>query len=172
VIAELPDDAALLRAVRGLRGRGLTRLEAYTPCIVDGLDEALGRRWSSIAIATAAGGLGGAIGGYGLEWLLAAYLYPVHSGLRPPHMPLAFVPIGIEMGFLFGALVTFLAVLAAARLLSPWHPVFEVPGFESASRDGMWLAVDRSDPRFDAGEVASVIERAGGTTPSPFGDPS
>ncbi len=71
--------------------------------------------------------------------------------------------------FLFGAALTFIAVLAAARLLTPWHPVFDVPGFGSASRAGMWLAIDRDDPRFDALEIASLIARAGGDGVLSFG---
>nr|HEX4316791.1 DUF3341 domain-containing protein [Kofleriaceae bacterium] len=170
VIAELPDEAALLRAVTGLRARGLSKLEAYTPCLIDGLDDALGHRRSNLAAATAVGAVCGAAGGYGLEWLLNGYLYPVQSGGRPPHMPLAFVPIGIEMGFLFGALATVIAVLVVGKLVKLWEPVCEVPGFGSATRAGMWIAVAADDARFDEAVIAEVLERSGGGALERFGD--
>lgn len=170
VIAELPDEPSLLRAVRGLRARGLSRLEAYTPCMIDGLDEALGRRRSNLAAATAVGAMFGAGGGYFLEWLLNAYLYPINSGGRPPHMPLAYVPIGIEMGFLFGGFATFFAVLIVGRLVKLWEPVCDTPGFASATRSGMWVAISDDDPRFDAAVIAEVVERAGGGRIERFGD--
>ena len=169
VIAELPGEQALVRAVGKVRGRGWTRLEAYTPYHVEGLEEALGKRRSPLAIATAAGALVGAIGAYLLQWFLVAYLYPVDSGGRPPHMPLAYVPITIEMGFLFGGFASFFGVLFAARLVKLWEPVDDVPGFASATRDGFWLAIGHDDPRFDALAIESELAAAGATRVTWFG---
>ena len=53
------------------------------------------------------------------------------------------------MGFLFGALAVFVAFLVAARLVKLWDPINEVPGFESATRDHFWLAIDGDDPALD-----------------------
>jgi hypothetical protein len=169
VIAELPGELALFRAVRAIRARGWSRLEAYTPYYIEGLDEAMGRHRSPLAIATAGGALFGAIGAYALQWFLVAYLYPIDAGDRPPHMPLAYVPITIEMGFLFGGIVSFLAVLVAARLVKLWEPVNDVPGFVSATRDGFWLAIGRDDPQFDALAIESELAAAGAMRVSWFG---
>jgi hypothetical protein len=139
IAAEYIDAAALANAIRVVRTRGFERIEAYTPYPVPELDGALGRRRSPLALAAGVGGLGGAIGGYALQWLLDAYLYPVDTGGRPVHMPLAFVPITIEMGFLFGGVCVFLACLFAARLFRLWAPIDDVPGFTS---DGFWLAIE------------------------------
>ena len=146
IAAEYADAEALVRAARVAREKGFAQLEAYTPYAVPELDGALGRRRSPLAIAAGLGGLGGAAGGYALQWLLDAYLFPVNTGGRPPHMPLAFVPITIEMGFLFGGLFVFFACLAAARLFKLWAPIDEVPGFTSATRAGFWLAIETDFP--------------------------
>ena len=139
--AEYADEAALVAAIRSLRARGSAPLEAYSPIPSHAIDAALGARRSPLAIAAGIGALAGAGGAYALQWLLVAHLYPVDTGGRPPHMPLPFTIITIEMGFLFGALAVFVAFLVGSRLVTLWHPMFEVPGFESATRDGWWLAV-------------------------------
>ena len=158
---EYTDKDALLVAIRVLRARGFTKLEAYSPLPEHDIDEALGAKRSPLSIAAGLGALGGAIGGYFLQWLLVAYLYPIDAGGRPPHMPLAFVIITVEMGFLFGGLAVFFACLAACRLVRLWDPLFEVPGFESATRDGFWLAVDARDPHWDRDELEELVHGTG-----------
>jgi hypothetical protein len=164
VLAEYADPAALLAAIRQLRAAGALRLEAYTPYPIHELDAALGQRRSPLAIAAGIGGLLGALGGYFLQWYLVAYLYPVDLGDRPPHMPLAFVIITIEMGFLFGGLTVFFACLFAARLFKLWDPVFDAEGFESHTRAGFWLAVGDADPAFE-----DVLRRTAPLRVSRFG---
>jgi hypothetical protein len=156
--AEYGSRDALLAAIRALRSAGLRRLEAFSPVPSDEIDAALGARRSPLAIATGVGGLTGAAGAYALQWLLVARLYPVDVGGRPPHMPLPFAIITIEMGFLLGALVTFVAFIVGARLTGLWAPIFEVPGFESATRAGFWLAIDASDPLWDLPAVEAVVQ--------------
>ena len=149
IAAEFSDELALIDAIGTARERGLTRLEVYGPVQSDAVDAALGERRSRLSIAAGLGGLVGAAGAYALQWYLVAYLYPIDLGGRPPHMPLAFLIITIEMGFLFGALAVFVAFLAASRLVRLWDPVLEVPGIESATRDRFWLAIDGADPALD-----------------------
>jgi hypothetical protein len=169
VIAEVARAEDLFPAIHALRDRGLTRLQAFTPYPIDGLDRALGSRRSPVSIITAAGGLFGVVGGYFLQWLLDACLYPVNSGGRPPHMPLAFVPITIEMGFLFGGLAAFFAALGLGRLVRLWTPVMEVPGIESATRAGFWIAVDADDPRYAVELVEADLLRTGAIQITTFG---
>jgi hypothetical protein len=48
------------------------------------------------------------------------------------------------------------------RLPRPYHPVFNAPGFERASRDGYYLCVESVDPRFDPDDTRTFLE---GTAP-------
>lgn len=169
IAAEYPSEAALLAAIRALRARGLSRLEAYSPIPSPAIDAALGARRSPLAVAAALGALGGAGGGYFLQWLLVAYLYPVDVGARPPHMPLPFTIITVEMGFLFGALAVTAALLVGARLLRLWEPLFEVPGFESATRAGFWLAVSADDPAWDRAAVEDAVRATAARCARGFG---
>jgi ActD protein len=157
--AEYPSEHALLAAIRAVRGEGLTRLEAYSPVPSEHIDQALGARRSPLAVAAGLGALFGAVGAYFLQWYLVAHLYPVDVGGRPPHMPLPFVIITIEMGFLFGGLFVTFAFIIASRLGKLWEPIFEVPGFESASRAGFWLAIDAEDPTWEGCDVTDVVRR-------------
>jgi hypothetical protein len=169
VIAEVARAEDLFRAIHLLRDRGLTKLETYTSYPVLGLDLALGARRSPIAVITGIGALAGAAGAYVLQWWLNAYLYPVNSGGRPPHMPLAFVPITIEMGFLFGGLAAFFGALIVGRLVKLWDPVMDVPGIESATRAGFWLAIDADDPRYVLELVSGWLIELGALQVRSFG---
>jgi hypothetical protein len=169
VAAEYADKDALLVAIRAIRARGFTDLETFTPCPVHEIDEALAAKRSPLALAAGIGGLAGAIGGYFLQWLLVAYLYPISAGSRPPHMPLPFLIITIEMGFLIGGLTVFVAFFIASRLLKLWDPVFEVPGFESATRAGFWLAIGARDPKWNRDDVIDALRGTGAAQIHGFG---
>jgi hypothetical protein len=67
-------------------------------------------------------------------------------------MPLPFTIITVEMGFLFGAMFAFVAFLIGCGLLRLWQPIFEVPGFESATRSAYWLAISADDPAWPDAE--------------------
>lgn len=157
IAAEYGSEEALLEAIRAVRATGLETLEVYSPVPSDAIDAALGARRSPLALAAGVGGLSGAIGGYFLQWLLVVRLYPVDAGGRPPHMPLPFTIITIEMGFLFGALVVVAAFFAAARLGKLWQPIAEVPGIESATRAAFWLAISADDPAWDGTRVVETV---------------
>jgi hypothetical protein len=160
----------LVAAIRAARERGVVRLEAYTPYPVPELDALLGAPPSPLAIVTGLGAICGAAGGYFLQWLLNAYLYPVNSGGRPPHMPLAFVIITIEMGFLFGGLSAFFGCLGWSRLFALWRPVDDLEGFESETRAGYWLVIDAGDPHYDAPSLAAALRETSPKSLQMFGD--
>lgn len=162
IAAEFADEPTLIEAIGAARERGLSRMEVYAPVPSDHIDAALGKQRSRLSIACGVGALCGAAGAYFLQWYLVAYLYPIDLGGRPPHMPLAYVIITVEMGFLFGALAVFVAFLVAARLVRLWDPICDVPGIESATRDKFWLAIDGSDPALD--RLGDALHHAGRIT--------
>jgi len=157
IAVEYEELAGLVGAIRLVRARGLEKLEAYTPYAVPELDELLGAKRSPMSYVAGVGALFGAVGGYFLQWLLNAYLYPVNSGGRPPHMPLAFLIITIEMGFLFGGLFAFFGNFIVSGLTKLWEPIADADGFASATRAGYWLAIDADDPRYDAPSLAAAL---------------
>lgn len=134
-----PDD--LLRAATALRARGLTRLEAYTPFPLHGLDDALGLRRSPIPFYMFVAGLAGATAAYFIQWWTNAVDYPLLAGGRPADIPVAFVPITFEMMVLAAAFTAFFSVFGFVRLPTLYRPIFAVEGFERATIDRFFLEV-------------------------------
>ena len=149
LIAEFDEPEPLLVAVRRLREAGYRKLDAYTPWPVEELPEALELGGTKVPLLVLLGGILGGASAYLLMWWTAAVDYPWNIGGRPPHSWPSFIPITFELTILFGSLVGVFGMLALNRLPQPYHPVFNVPGFERASRDRFFLCVERSDPQFD-----------------------
>lgn len=160
-VLEFGSADALLAAARSLRERGYLRLEAYTPYLVHGLEEALGLSRSRINFMAFGGTLFGAFGAYLIQWYTNAVNYPLNVGGRPAHMAPAFVPITFEMGILFTALASFFLVFFLSRLPRLWDPIFEVEGFERASIDRFFLSIDTwgatPEERQKAREAAQAV---------------
>jgi len=159
LLAEFETSAALAAAIQQLRSRGYRELDAYTPYSTEQVRDALGRRRSKLSWAVLLSSLFGGASAYFLQWYSVAFLYPLNVGGRPPHVPLAFVPITFEMAVLCGCIAAFVSVIWGGKLLRWWDPVFEVDGFESASVDRFWLEVRSSDPHFDPTKTPFEVDQ-------------
>lgn len=156
ILAEFDDPERLVEAIRRLGAEGEMVVDAYTPCPVEGLEEALAIERTRIPwIALAAGALAGAAA-YGIQWWISVVAYPLNVGGRPLHSAPAFVPITFEMMVLGAAFAAFAALLVAGGMPRLWHPVFEVDGFERATVDRYWLAVRDGE---GAREIHDLVER-------------
>jgi hypothetical protein len=149
LLAEFGTPEDLLAAIEALHQKGYRKMDAFTPHPFHGLEQALRLPRSGINIVVGPLGIAMAIAGYGFQWYCNALDYPINVGGRPPHSPLAFVPITFETGVLWTALFGMAALFFAARLTELHHPVFDVPGFERASIDTYWLGIDRRDRMFN-----------------------
>jgi Protein of unknown function (DUF3341) len=158
-LACFEDAGALLLAVRELRGMGYTQLEAYTPYPVEGLADALGPRRDRIPLLVLLGGLFGGLGTLWLEYYASVIDYPIDVGGRPDASWPAFVPAALEMTILFAALSGIAGMLFGNGLPRLNHPLFDVPRFDAASRDGFFLWLRADDPRFGAGQAHADLER-------------
>lgn len=157
LLVEFDTPSTLASAARLLRERGHDRLDAYAPYSTEEVREALDHPPTRLPYAVFVAGLLGAGGAYALEWYTTGHLYPLNVGGRPAHMPLAYVPISFEMGVLAASFTAFVAVLVLGDLVRLHDPVFEVPGFESASIDRFWLRVD-GDGSLDPASIRALLE--------------
>lgn len=158
-LARFDDAGALLLAVRELRCMGYTQLEAYTPYAVDGLAEALGPLRNRIPLLVLLGGLAGGFGTLFLEWYASVVDYPINVGGRPDASWPAFIPAALEMTILFAALFGVIGLFFGSGLPRLNHPLFDVPGFDAASRDGFFVWLRADDPCFDAEQAHIDLER-------------
>jgi hypothetical protein len=122
IIGGFDTPEALLRAGEALRERGYRRLEAFTPYPLHGIDRALGLQRSPLTWIVFPFALVGAGGSYLVQWFCNAYDYRLDVGGRPPHSPLAFVPISFETTVLVSSLVGFVGFLGLSRLPELWSP--------------------------------------------------
>jgi len=151
----------LLEAARRARAQGYRRLDAFSPAPIDGLREALGQRPVRLSKAMFAGGLVGACGGSFLQWWTSAVDLPLAVGGRESASWQAFVPVTFECAVLGAALAALPALAIATGLPEPHHPVFDIPGFERASRDRYFLVIDASDERFEAAPTRGFLLQLG-----------
>ncbi len=143
-LAEFGSADELRAAMRSFAEKGYTRLETYTPVpLENGVHQAPTR----LPIAVFVVGLLGGIASYALQWYANAYAYVQNIGGRPAHAVPAFLIATFEGAVLSAALAAFVGFFVVSRLPKPWHPVFEIPGFERATVDRYWLAVDATDHR-------------------------
>jgi hypothetical protein len=153
---ESPDD--LLEATRGAYERGYRMMEAYTPFPVEGLAEALGFHRNQVPRTVFTGGLIGGFLGFFMQWYSAVVNYPINVGGRPLNSWPAFIPVTFEMTVLGAALAAVVGTLAMNGLPRPYHPVFNVPGFELASNNRFFLSIQARDPLFDPEATFRVLE--------------
>jgi hypothetical protein len=157
LLAEFESEEALLAAARRARKAGYRRLDAFSPYPVEGLDEAVGARWNLVPVFVLAGGIGGALAGYGLQYYATVMAYPINVGGRPLHSWPAFIPITFELAILGAAVAGLLAMLALNGLPMPYHPVFNVAEFARASQDRFFLLIEASDRKFKAAATRQFL---------------
>jgi hypothetical protein len=150
LMAEFDSAQALIDAADKVRRAGYTKADAYSPFPIHGLAEALGFHERHVAPVVLCAGITGALAGYSLEYWTQVIDWPMNIGGRPFHAWVSFIPPAFETTILFAAFSAVIGMLAMNGLPQPYHPVFNVPRFERASQDGFFLAIEATDPKFDA----------------------
>ncbi|WP_413671489.1 DUF3341 domain-containing protein [Massilia cellulosiltytica] len=158
LLAEFPSADALCAAARHARDNGYTRVEAYSPFAIEGLDDIVGADKGWIAPLTLLGGILGGAGTYFLQWYAAVVDYPINIGGRPLHSWPAFIPATFEITILGAAVAAVLAMFVLNGLPRLYHPLFEVEEFELASRNRFFLCLPARDPVFAPGPARDLLE--------------
>ncbi|HNP15297.1 MAG TPA: DUF3341 domain-containing protein [Terrimesophilobacter sp.] len=147
-LAEFDSAESLLAAAEALRADGYSQIEAYTPHPIERVSHALGHR-NRMPLVVLLGGVFGAISGFYLQYYASVTSYPIRVGGKPLNSWPAFIVVMFEMTILSAALTAVLAMFALNRLPQPYHPVFNVPIFELASRNRYFLLIRAKDQRYD-----------------------
>lgn len=161
LMAEFEEPEPLLEAARRAHSEGYREMDAYSPMPVEGLAEAIGFRGRAVQVLVFIAGLLGATGGFTLCWWMTVVAYPHNVAGRPLNSWPAYVPITFESMVLIACLTAVIGMLALNGLPQPYHPVFNVPRFERASRDRFFLCIEASDPKFDLLATREFMEQLG-----------
>jgi len=148
-LAEFESPSQIVAAARRTREAGYRKIEAYTPFPLEELNHALGYHRSWVPYMVLAGGVFGALAGFGLCYWVSTTAYPMNIGGRPFNSWPAFIPVTFECTILFAALSAVFGMLAVNGLPMPYHPIFNAERFVSASRDRYYLCIEAEDPKFD-----------------------
>jgi hypothetical protein len=159
LMAMYADPDALIRASRQTRDAGYRHIDAYTPFPVHGLADAVGARHTRLPAIVLCGGLTGAAAGFAMQYIANVWHFPINIGGKPLNSWPAFIVPTFECTILFSAFSALLGMLALNGLPMPYHPLFNVPAFELASRSHFFLVIESSDPKYQADATRQFLEQ-------------
>ena len=158
LMAEFDNVNDAIVAARNTYAAGYRKLDAYAPFPVEELSEAIGFHKNGVALICLIGGLLGGFAAYMLQWWINTISYPVNIGGRPFHSWPSFIVVTFEMTILFSGLSAVFGMLALNGLPMPYHPVFNVPQFNAASKDKFFLVIFSSDKKYNGVETRRFLE--------------
>ena len=158
VTAEFDNPTALVNAARAAREQGYRKLDAYSPFPIEELNEVLHLHRNKLPLIVLLGGITGGLTGYLLQYYVTVWEFPINIGGRPLHSWPAYIIITFELTVLFAAISCVLGLLALCGLPTPYHPMFNVPRFATASRNRFFLCIEASDPLYDHDKTAEFLE--------------
>jgi hypothetical protein len=163
LMAEYRSAQALIDAAQAAHDAGWRRMDAFSPFPIEPLSEIVcDHHKSKVPLICFTGGALGALGGWALATWSSVTAYPMNIGGKPYYSWPAFIPIIFECMVLVAAFSAGLGMLALNGFPEPYHPVFNVERFRAkASRDGFFLCLEATDPKFDLGATRSFLEGTG-----------
>ena len=162
LMAEFADVNALVDAARQTRAEGYEKIDAYTPFPVHDLFEVLSLNDRRVPLFVLLAGILGCLAGFGLCYWVSVIAYPMNIGGRPFNSWPSFIPVTFEVTILLASITAVLTLVLLNGLPLPYHPVFNVRSFaQRASQDGLFLAIEAEDPKFDLERTRSFLHQLG-----------
>ena len=161
LLAEFHAPEAIVKAAEAVHAAGYRKVDAYTPYPMEDVLDALHLHKTHVPKLALAGGLLGMAGGWGLQYWTSVIAYPMNVGGRPLFSWPAFIVPTFETTVLGAAFATVFGMLLLNGFPQPYHPVFNVKSFATASRDRFFLCIEARDPRFDAQKTRELLRGLG-----------
>jgi len=160
-VGSFEDGPELVEAARAVRELGYTKLDAFTPFPVHGIDEAMGIPRSKLGWIVLCAGFLGAASALSLIWWTGTVSYPLVIGGKPLFALEFSIPVTFELTVLFSAFAAVFGMFALNGLPRLYHPVFNYTKFAGATDDKFLLAIEATDPKFDAEQSARLLATLG-----------
>lgn len=161
VAGEYDNPTDITIAAQRAKEAGYTRLDAYSPYPVEELSEVIIKRNTRLPWLIFFGGCVGAFSGYMLQYYTAVIDYPINVGGRPLNSWVSFIPITFELTILFSALTAVVGMIVLNGLPQPYHPVFNIPRFDLATRNRFFLVIEARDPKFRHEDATGLLRSTG-----------
>jgi hypothetical protein len=161
LLAEFHAPEEIVKAAAGVYAAGYRKVDAYTPYPMEDVLDALHLHRTHVPMLALTGGVLGLVGGFALQYWSSVNAYPLNIGGRPLFSWPAFIVPAFETTVLGAAVATVLGMLLLNGFPQPYHPVFNVKSFATASRDRFFLCVESRDPKFDLQGSRELLMRLG-----------
>src|SRR3984957_14859798 len=158
LMAEFETPGTIIAAANKTYAAGYKKIDAYSPFPIEELAEAIGFHRNGVAPVVLVGGILGCLTGYLMQWWISTVSYPVNVGGRPLHSWPSFMVVTFELTILFSVLSATFGMPALNGLPMPYHPVFNVPRFEFATKDKFFLIVFSTDPKYSPSDTRRFLE--------------
>ena len=162
LMAEFSDATSLVAAARQTQAEGFRKYDAFSPYPIHELFEAMAVKDRRVPLFVLIGGIVGCLAGFGLCYWVSVIAYPLNIGGRPFNSWPSFIPVTFEVTILLASFTAVLSVIGLSGLPMPYHTVFNVPRFAAhASQDGLFLAIEAEDPKFDLEKTRAFLQGLG-----------
>jgi len=161
LLAEFHSPDEIVKAATAVHAAGYRVVDAYTPYPMEEVLDALHLHKTHVPKLALAGGLLGLAGGWALQYWASVVEYPMNIGGRPFNSWPAFIVPTFETTVLGAAFATVIGMLLLNGFPQPYHPVFNVKSFATASRDRFFLCIESRDPMFDQEQTRQLLKGLG-----------
>ena len=157
-LAEFDSVDAVMSAAEKVRDAGYRKWDVHSPFPIHGIDDAMNIRPSILPWIVLTGGLFGLGGGLLMQWYMMAHDYKYMISGKPYFSLPAFVPVIFECTILCAAFAAVFGMLLLNKLPMHYNPMFKSERFRRATDDRFFIAIDATDPNFDATRTRELLE--------------
>ncbi len=164
LLAEFEGPKSLYNAAKRVCSDGYEHFDTYSPFPVHGMDAAMGLPGSKLGWIVAVGGFFGLTGSFMMQWWMSAVDYRIIISGKEFFSYPAFAPVTFELMVLLSAFSAVFGMFALNKLPQHYHPLFKSDNFRKVTRDGFFLAIEATDPKYDDAVVRKLFDTLGATS--------
>jgi len=168
LVAQFDDPDSLVHACEKAKNSGYTKMDAYTPFPIHGIDDAIGIRRTGLPFIVLVVALGAVCLGLGMQYytnaveespLFPGYAFKI-SGKPLFSLP-ANIPVTFEVIVLSSAFATFFGMWLLNGLPRLSNPLHRIERFKRVTNDKFFLMIPADDSKFERGKTEAHLNEWG-----------